>query len=268
MVNKFYILDNGYMDLDSNMVVAGTVSPTVDNPEPKCTWTRIPIYCVLFQSDELGWVLYDTGMHPNSANATIEEKLAPYTFTEDQLIVNQLAKVGLEPEDINVVICSHCDSDHFGGLFLFADTAEVYVNDEDFAYSLKKVFSVPDPAMCRGSSREELTVPVQKYRFLPNEDVELAPGITCLFLPGHTHGVTGLLIETPNGKYLFPNDTCNTAVNYGPPVRLSAMTYDSLNMRESIEKIRRLQVKHGAKVFFPHDIEQFATFKKAPEFYD
>lgn len=268
MVNKFYILDNGHMELDQNMVVALSVSGTIEDKEPRCKWTEIPIYCVLINSPTLGWVLYDTGMHPDCINATPEEKLAPYIFNDEQRLVNQLAKVGLKPEDINVVICSHCDSDHFGGLYLFADTADVYVNDEDFAYSLKKVFEVPDPSMVRGSSRSELTVPVKKYHFLPNEDIELAPGITCLFLPGHTHGVTGLMLETENGTYLFPNDTCNTAVNYGPPVRLSAMTYDSLRMRESIEKIRRLQVKHNAEVFFPHDKDQFKTFKKAPEYYD
>jgi hypothetical protein len=57
-----------------------------------------------------------------------------------------------------------------------------------------------------------------------------------------------------SGTMIFPMDAVYTEKNYGPPVKMSGIVYDSVSFIDSIEKIRRLQGKYGAKVMYSHDM--------------
>ncbi len=271
MGNKFYILDNGYLELDKNQMVANSNIGTLDNKNPPAQWIQIPVYCVLINNPDKGWILFDTGCHPDGMNgrwSPMSHKVAPYYHTEDQLLVNQLASVGLTPSDIETVVLSHMHCDHAGGLYLFKDSADVYVNKEDFMKALLLVYSSQDPNATGGTCKADVIEPVQKYHFLDNKDIEFAPGVELLFTPGHTAGLMALMIHLEKETYIFPVDSLNMALNYGPPVRLSGVTVDSKSCFESIEKIRELENKYKAKVIFAHDIEQFRTLRLAPEYYE
>lgn len=270
MGNSFYILDNGYIELDQNQMVALSVMGNKDDKTPKTNWIQIPVYCVLINNPEMGWILFDTGCHPDGMKgrwSPMSCKVAPYFFTEDQLLANQLAKVGLKPEDIKHVVLSHMHCDHAGGLFLFKDTANVYVNRDDFMRALLLVHSSQDPNASGGTVKADVTEPVQNYRFLGNKDIELAPGVELIYIPGHSAGLMGLVLHLESETYIFPVDSLNLAVNYGPPAKLSGIMLDSKAAIESIDKIRELEKKYKAKVIFPHDMGQFKTLKLAPECY-
>ena len=269
MGNRMYILDNGYMELDENQMIALSVMGLTNDKHPQCRWMQIPVYCILIHNDEAGWILFDTGCNPNCSNASPDEPVCRYFFNDDQRLENQLAKVGLKPSDINIVVASHMHVDHGGGFYLFTDTdAECYVNGDEFAYTLKKVFQSQNPADWAGTERNDLIVPIKKWNFLPNEDYEIAPGVKLLYLPGHSFGLMGLQLTLDSGTILYPVDTCNTHINYGPPARLSGIVYDSIAMMNSIEKVRRIEKATHAKVIFPHDMELFKQFKLAPEYYE
>lgn len=270
MGNKMYILDNGYMGIDKNQMVALATLATVDNERPCAEWIQIPIYCVLIESKEKGWILFDTGCHPDGMKgrwSPMSCKVAPHYTTEDQLLVNQLAKVGVKPGDIKTVLLSHMHCDHAGGLFLFKDTAEVYVNRDDFRQSLFTVFASQDPNASGGTCRADVIEPVQRYRFLGNKDYKIAPGVTLVYLPGHSAGMMGLLVELDGGNFLFPLDILNMAANYRPKTVPSAIVYDSVQLMASVERVRELEAEYNAAVMFPHDMAQFKTFKKAPDCY-
>jgi glyoxylase-like metal-dependent hydrolase (beta-lactamase superfamily II) len=193
--------------------------------------------------------------------------VAPHRASEDQLLVNQLAKVGVKPSDVKTVLLSHMHCDHAGGLFLFKDTAEVYVNKDDFRQSLFTVFSSQDPNASGGTCRADVIEQVQNYRFLGNKDYKIAPGVTLIYLPGHSAGMMGLLVELAGGNYLFPLDILNMAANYRPKTVPSAIVYDSIRLMASVERVRELEAEYNAEVMFPHDMAQFETFKRAPNWY-
>lgn len=271
MGNKMYILDNGYIELDQNQMLALSTMANVDDKEAKSKWIQIPIYCVLIHNDEKGWILFDTGHHPDGMKgrlSPVSQKIAPYFHEEEQRVENQLAKVGLKPEDINILALSHMHCDHAGGLYLFTNTPEVYVTRENLATALVTVYGTPDINNHAGYIKEDVTEPVQNYRLLSNKDTEIAPGVTLLYLPGHVPGMMGLLVELDGGNYIFPVDITNLAANYGPPAKMSGIVNDSRALMESIEKVRDLEKKYKAKVMFPHDMAQFKTFKLAPEYYE
>ncbi|MDR0490559.1 MAG: N-acyl homoserine lactonase family protein [Oscillospiraceae bacterium] len=271
MGNKFYILDNGYMEIDKNQMLAGATMGTVDNNNPPALWIQIPVYSILIDCPEKGWILFDTGCHPDGMKgrwSPMSLKVAPHYCTEDQLLVSQLRLLGLEPSDIKTVVLSHMHCDHAGGLFLFKDTADVYVNKDDLMRALIAVYASQDPNASGGTCRADVIEPVQKYCFLGNKDYEIAPGVELLYTPGHSAGLMALMVHLDAGTYIFPVDSVNLALNYGPPARLSTITVDSSAHLASIEKIRELELKYKAKVMFPHDMEQFKTFKLAPECYE
>ena len=190
MGNRFYILDNGYLELDKNQMVANATLGTIDNPNPPGQWIKIPVYSVLIDHPEKGWILYDTGCHPDGMKgrwSPMSLKVAPHTCTEDQLLVNQLKKLGLTPADIKTVVLSHMHCDHAGGLYLFKDTADVYVNKTDLMNALLLVYSSQDPNATGGTCKADVIEPVQKYHFLGDKDIEFAPGCRADF-HARTHG--------------------------------------------------------------------------------
>jgi N-acyl homoserine lactone hydrolase len=251
---KVYILDNGWLECDSNWMVAMSVVGTKQNPHPRALWIKIPVYAVLIEHPD-GKFLYDTGCSPTVPND--EQAVFPYYHGENQTLVKQLSLAHTRPEEIKAVILSHMHFDHAGNINLFKH-AEVYVHKSEIEHASTSGVSVP-------LDRELLA----KRCHLVENDREFARGVKLITLPGHSYGVLGLMVETKNdGTLIFPSDAVYTRANYGPPAKLSGIVYDSLSFFESMEKVRRLAKEHNAKVMFPHDMEFFKTLKIAPRCYE
>ncbi len=266
---RVYILDNGWLECDSNMMVAGKVTGTADNKNPRTEWIKIPVYAVLIEH-EGGRILFDTGCHPDAMNGYWPAGLKtvfPYYFHENQRLENRLSLIGLKPGDIGTVILSHMHLDHAGNINLFTH-AEVYVHKKDFEYGQTLVHISQDRARHGAYIKEDVEAPVKGYR-LVEEDFTIVPGVEVITLPGHTPGVLGLVVSLEKeGTLIFPQDALYTRENYGPPAKASGIVYDSLAFFRSVEKVRRLEKERNAKVMFSHDMEFFKSVKKAPEYYE
>jgi hypothetical protein len=59
-----------------------------------------------------------------------------------------------------------------------------------------------------------VTEPVQHYCFLGNKDIEFAPGVELIYIPGHCAGLMGLIVHLEKETYIFPIDSLNMAQNY------------------------------------------------------
>jgi N-acyl homoserine lactone hydrolase len=266
---KVYILDNGWLECDSNMMVAGKVTGTVNDKNPRTDWIKIPVYAVLIEHEDRR-ILYDTGCHPDAMKGYWPDGLKvvfPYYFNEGQQLDKQLKLIGLKPEDIDTVVLSHMHLDHAGNINMFK-SADVYVHKKDFEYGLTLVHISQDRARHGAYIKEDMEVPVKEYH-LVEKDFSLAPGVEVITLPGHTPGILGLVIHLEKeGTLIFPQDAVYTRDNYGPPARHSGIVYDSLAFLQSIEKVRCLEKEFNARVMFSHDMEFFKSMKKAPEYYD
>ncbi|MBP2654738.1 MAG: Zn-dependent hydrolase, glyoxylase [Firmicutes bacterium] len=265
---RIYILDNGWLECDANWMVANTTVGTAVNPNPPSKWIKIPTYAVLIGHPQKGWILYDTGSHPDAMKGywpAERQLLFPYYHTEQQLLVNQLASIGVVPNDIKTIVLSHGHPDHAGGLFLFKH-ADVYWSRADFDYAQELVHAqAGTPSI--DYIKADVETPVKSIHYV-TKDFELAPGVEVINLPGHTPDILGIVVHLQTGTYIFPMDAIYTARNYGPPVRLPGVVYDSLSFLDSVEKVRELAKRYNAKVMFAHDLDQFETFKLAPDFYE
>lgn len=268
---KAYILDNGYMELDENLMVNQSTLATANNKQRLNNWIKIPIYCVLVQHPAKGWILFDTGCNPKGMNSDYWpfnlKNGSPWYYNDQQLLINQLALLGLKASDIGTVILSHMHLDHAGGLELFKDTADVYVSKADFSKALFSVHATQEPENHGSYVKGDVETEVKKYHFV-TKDFEIAPGVEVINLPGHTPGVLGLVLHLDSQTLIFPSDAVYTAKNYGPPAKIAGIVWDTLEYTDSVEKVREIQEKYDAKVMFSHDIKQFSTFKLAPDYYE
>ena len=265
---KFYILNMGYMRTDKNNLVGCATVGTYDNPHVDNAWIKSPAMAfVIDTGKEL--ILYDTGSHPDAMKGHWPKHLQqtyPMYQKEEERLENQLALIGLKPENINTVILSHMHLDHAGGIYLFPH-ADVYVPKQDFMTAQTTVHLSSDSSTHGGYVKGDLDVIVKQYHLVEN-DFEIVPGVEVINLPGHTPGLLGLLIHLDGGSYILPQDSVYTSEIYGPPARMSGLLYDSLSFFKSIEKVRKLEKNYNAKVIFAHDENFVETLKFAPDYYE
>jgi N-acyl homoserine lactone hydrolase len=263
---KLFILDNGWLEGDSNWIVAMSVVGTLENKTPHINWIKIPVYCVLIDHPD-GKILYDTGCHPNAMHGYWPPNLTsifPYYYSGNQLLSKQLALADTTPEEIKTVVLSHLHLDHAGNTRLFKN-AKVYVNKSDYNYA-KQLVTSPLPTDHGAYVKADLDIPTYRLHFVEG-DCKLADGVELLSLPGHTPGLLGLMVHLKEGTFIFPADALYTQENYGPPTKMSGIVYDTVAFRASIEKIRTLQEKYNANVMFSHDMPFFNKMKVAPQYY-
>ncbi len=241
-----------------------------ESPEIEAENRRMisPGFCVLFRHEELGTVLYDTGISNRWEQSWNETMKRLYRLEANSDIAQKLGEFGLTAHDIDLLILSHMHYDHAGNVALFQGTkagrniliseaeareAFVQVNLDDTGYSGAYL------------KREFLNLEGIGYRLL-KEDAVLAPGVELFIQRGHTPGVIGLMLTTKNnGCFIFPSDAAYSSRNVGPPIVLPGICNAPEEYVENIRKLHRRQREHNATIVYSHDHN---TLRKSPYFYD
>ena len=127
---KLYAFECGILKSQKHLFVAGKgVGQPFD----------VPVPFFLIEHDK-GLVMYDTGNALEVARDKVKHwgagLVAAYDpiMTEDQYCVNQLAKIGVMPEDITDVVFSHLHLDHAGGCGEFPN-ARYYVQRREMEWA-------------------------------------------------------------------------------------------------------------------------------------
>lgn len=257
---KLYVIKAGFLETAGANLYPGEP----DVPET----VRMPVMCYLIDTGS-GWILYDTGCHPEAANGHwYSHHLSVFypVCREEERLENQLAKLGLKPEDIRTIVLSHLHLDHMGNIHLFRH-ADIYVPEADFLYGQTLVRLQSDVKTHSGYIKAELDVPVKQYH-LVREDCQLVPGVELVNLPGHTPGLLGLVVHLDGGTVILPQDCLYAEWNYLPQARASGNMYDRDAFFASIEKVRALQKKYNAAVFYAHDEAFYQNIRMLPEYYE
>lgn len=230
--------------------------------------TLFPVMAFLIDTGS-EYILYDTGCHPDANNGhwpPHHAKIFRFKATAEQQLLNRLAQIGVKPEDIRKVVLSHMHLDHMGGVGLFPE-AEVWAPEADYVYAQTLVHLTTDVLAHKGYIRSELDTPVKQY-YLVKEDFELVPGIDVINLPGHTPGLLGLVVKLDGGAVILPQDSINAEWNYLPASRPSPNMFDEEAYYASIEKVRALQKKYNARIFYAHDGDFYQNIRHLPEYYE
>lgn len=218
--------------------------------------TPVPAY--LIQTDDGSNVLVDTGFARDAVGR------AGWRLGEQDLIVNQLARLGLTPGDIRFLVCTHFDSDHAGGHDAFT-AAELVVQRAHYEAARQGPHAERFAA-----SREHWGRPDLRYRLIDG-DTELLPGVELIESGGHVPGHQSVLVRLPQtGPILLAIDAIPRALGeYTADTRpIGPFDLDEAGVRASTRKLLDLAEREGvALIVHGHDPGQWATLKKAPEFY-
>lgn len=268
---RFALLYCGYVENDMAWNYAGYNFGTSSDRNKPREFGKFPSYCVLIEHPEAGRILYDVGPglgdDTTRRPADIIERF-PLIITREQYVDKGLEKLGLSVDDIDMIVLSHTHWDHMGGLEFFVGTKaaqNVLVPFPDFQHGLAETHQNPE-GRSTAYVKKNYEIPGITYTFVEN-DLKLASGLELYLMNGHTPGVLSLLIETEHDKWLFTSDVVYSKRNYGPPVELPGLVYDTLGQIKSTERLRRIANECGAHVIFPHDMEQLESMELAPHFY-
>ncbi|PWI56713.1 AhlS family quorum-quenching N-acyl homoserine lactonase [Sulfoacidibacillus thermotolerans] len=271
---KLYVVDNGRMRMDKNWMIAMHNPASIDHPNAQTEMIEFPIYSVLIDHPE-GKILFDTSCNPKSMGTegrwTQEtQKMFPWIAPEECYLPNRLEQLRVRPEEIRYVIASHLHLDHAGCLEMFTN-ATIIVHEDELNGTLRTYArNRSEGAYVWADIDAWLKNNLQFQAIKRDEDhLKLAEGIRILnFGSGHAYGLLGLHVDLPGtGSIILASDAIYSSENYGPPIKLPGIIYDSLGYVKTVERIHRLAKETNSQVWFGHDAAQFKSFIKSDEGY-
>ena len=171
----------------------------------------IPIYAWLIKGDDRT-ILVDTGeMHPiqsEDREAAINGKI--YTFEDG------LARHGLTPKDIDIVIHTHLHTDHCENDYK-CENARFFVHG-------KELEAVHNPHPLDYRYLEDYIEDIEdngQIRVLTG-DTDIVPGIRMIHTPAHTRGGMTVMVDTPRGMAAITG-FCIIDENLNPPPEIRGM---------------------------------------------
>jgi len=241
-IKRLYILDYGLFQVHDNNRLIG-----------------IPGY--LLQTTQGQNILIDTGFPAKYAvdaeKATQEDNLESFgrvvSLTDENLPAGQLAKIGLQPSDIDILIMTHTDIDHVGGIGDFPQ-AKIVIHKDERAFAAPRYWQDQSP----------IPWPKNEYQLI-DRDIELCPGLTLFSTPGHAPGHLSLLVQlAEQGAVLL---TCDAISRPAELVDGFNGAWNEGLAQSSAQRLMEIARQEEAWVVYGHDPEQWDGLKKMPEFY-
>ena len=221
----------------------------------------LPVPGYLIQTTAGQNILVDTGFPEKFIRHPPAPEPAEMAMRPGEYIVDQLAVIGLTPDDIDILVVSHLDIDHAGNLLPFSK-AEILVQQQQYAAA-----KAGHPRFT--ATQEQWDNPLIRFRLLAG-DVKIAEGVELIASSGHVPGHQSVLLHLPHtGPVLLTVDAILNATMTDAAARMVDVSADNdAEARDSTRKLMALAQREEAKlVLFGHDSAQWAGVKKAPDFY-
>ena len=172
-------------------------------------------------------ILVDTGLEDFVVPDELKERYGvDILYFEDAL-----AKVGLKPEDIDIIIHTHLHNDHCENDYK-CPQAKIYVQKAEYEFFLN-----PHPIDHRYYSDilDGLNV------ITIEGDQEIVDGIGVVFTPGHTPGGQSVVVNTTEGKAIITGFCCNEK-NFPKvgPVVTPGIHINAIDAYESAKRIKEM----------------------------
>jgi len=241
---KIYPMNTGFIKLDKGTYITPGNGNGVD--------VEVPCWAFLV-TDGTEKILVDTGMsdteradwhHPGSYQP------------EGCRIDEQLAKLGVTPEDIDTVLFTHLHWDHCFNMKLFGK-AKCYVHETELAFAR-------NPHVLYFKSYEAKAVggipPFDGVEFITVDgEYDYNSFITLFPTPGHCPGHQSVAVKTAGGVYVIAGDAVFADENIKPdthrklpftPMGRYVNVFDMFSsMQACIERADHILTGHGMGVF-------------------
>jgi glyoxylase-like metal-dependent hydrolase (beta-lactamase superfamily II) len=173
-------------------------------------------------------------------------------------LVGGLARLGLTPGDIDLVIDTHLHGDHSGGNTKFAEDGSVVPVYPNAEYVVQRR-EYEDAS--RPNERTRATYIAANFQPLVDSgqmrlldgDTEFAPGITGVIAPGHTPGHMAVRLESGGQHAAFVCDLATYTIHFERLGWMTAYDVEPLITLETKRVWQAWALQTNALLIFPHD---------------
>jgi glyoxylase-like metal-dependent hydrolase (beta-lactamase superfamily II) len=218
---------------------------------------RVPLSlnCLLVRS-EGKTILVDTGLGDHLTDSQRES--FGLTRTNGGLI-QALARMGVTPETVDIVINTHLHADHCSGNTTLRDEEMIpaFPNAEYWIQRLEWADAAFPNERTRATYLPQNFLPLQTagQLCLLNGNTHVTREVRTVITRGHTRAHQSVVIESEGEAALYTGDMATLAVHFE---RLAWVTAYDVEPLETIESKRRWQqwvLDRDALVIFPHDTQ-------------
>lgn len=252
---RLYVFDCGHFDV-SDMSVFDRAGAYDGQPG------EVVDSCYLIRHRD-GDLLWDTGV-PDAFSAEPDGvDNPPFHITRAKTLKDQLAGIGLAPEDIDYLGLSHSHFDHVG-------------NANDYAGATWLVDPAERDFMFSAEARENSQT-FSAYNALEMAETILLEGdhdifgdgeVKIISTPGHTPGHASLLVNLQNaGPVLLTGDLYHLAESREHR-RIPVFNTDAEETLRSMDKFEALAASTGARIIIQHEPDDIASLPMSPAYLD
>ena len=189
---------------------------------------ELPVFCYLIEHRE-GPVLVDTGWcreispngvyDPRAVGQVLPAHLAAFyhpVLPAGETIQEQLAALGLRPEDLKSVVLTHLDPDHVAGLRHLAGAKRIVLPEDEYFWTCRTVFKARQPRALWSFA------PIERLYYRgsplgPNRwaiDLFGDESLMLVNVPGHTDGQAAVLVRNGGRFVLLAADAAFSPRNW------------------------------------------------------
>ncbi|MEX1247775.1 MAG: MBL fold metallo-hydrolase [Anaerolineales bacterium] len=255
------------MSMEWHIIPTGTSWADPGGPfglVPKVLWSKhqtanehnlVPMCmnCLLIHS-EGKTILVDNGLGDKLDDKAIRQWGLEYP--EGTLLEN-LAKHGVKPEDVDIVIDTHLHADHCSGNTTVKDGALVptFPNAEYWLQRLEFADAMHTNERTRATYLPENFVPVWeagKFRFLHGE-AQVTNDVRLVVTPGHTRGLQCVVIEGGPRPVFYVGDLASFAAHFERKAWVTAYDVEPLETIRTKGRWQQWALENKALLVFEHD---------------
>ena len=214
--------------------------------------------CYLIRHGER-YLLWDTGLGDALIGKPVDNE--EQTMSVRRSVVDQLAEIGVKPEQITIVGISHFHADHTGQAPHFPQ-AKLVIGEGDWN-ALK---SSPHPGLNDPKQHLEHWLSGRGKVVAVGGDVDIFHDgrVIMLAMPGHTPGHSALLVRLASGPVLLSGDQYHfteAVANRGVP----SFNMDRADTLASHDRFERIAANLKAKVVIQHEPADVAKLPAFPQ---
>ena len=201
-------------------------------------------------------ILVDTGLG-NRLSDKQKEIYQPGDF----ILPTSLSELGYRDADITDVIMTHLHFDHAGGIVTgFGDFDQLTFPHARYWIQASEweIAKNPDGLNKAAYAFEHQLALLEasgQYSLI-EEEMEIAPGVTCIRTGGHTTGSQIVQIDSPDGFYIYPGDIIPTMFHTSPAIT-SAYDVCRKDTFKAKQMIYNRLKKHKGFLLLDHDTRKW-----------
>lgn len=222
---------------------------------PKSEWIWLPVFSFYIEHPR-GKFLFDTGWHREMSPEGVYDKRAQirslgswflYQINQGRIargeaIDEQLAQLGVKPEDLDCVLLSHLDCDHANGLRQVAAAKRILVSRSEMEGMRRfnpQIWIRFQKRWWEGTGIETFDWNGEEGPVRKSYDVLGDGSLQMINIPGHSEGLCALKITNAEGKYVLLFADGGYATKSWRDMITSGITLDKRLQRQSLQWIRQ-----------------------------